>query len=260
MKELPHNILLDRDLYSALVKEHFSDSLSLLEELVNYGSNLIPRCFDSSEKKLHDVVILINFVKQAVSLLDSIHILASKGATTSCFLSLRSLFEINIYLDWIFKKDTERRGSLYFVWELRNQLFWFMSYKKGSREHDVHKIDMRDTGIGADLKGLDQEFVDAEIQSLKEKLSTLECAEINREFDNMKKEKLRDRNWYVPEGINNFREMARNVGKEGKYKVFYLSYSAFTHGLTFNKQVRFSDHRVVFEPIRNLTGISGDIP
>ena len=63
MKEEPHKAILDRDLYSAFIKENFSDSLELLEELVNYGSNLIPRCFESSDKKLKDIVIVINFLK-----------------------------------------------------------------------------------------------------------------------------------------------------------------------------------------------------
>ena len=83
----PHRILLDRDLYHVLIKEHFADSLGLLEELVNYGSNLIPRCFESGEKKLHDVVILLNFLKQGVSLLDSIHILSARGAIIVILLS-----------------------------------------------------------------------------------------------------------------------------------------------------------------------------
>ncbi len=51
MSEEPHKILLDRDLYSVIIREYFADTLSLLEELVNYGSNLIPRCYQSSEKK-----------------------------------------------------------------------------------------------------------------------------------------------------------------------------------------------------------------
>lgn len=254
MTEEPHKTLLDRDLYAVLIKEHFSDSLGLLEEMVNYGSNLVPRCFASSEKELHDVVIVLNFLKQGVSLLDSIHILAAKGSTVPCFISLRSLFEVSVYLDWIFQKDTKKRGSLYFVWNLRKKLYWTLSVKKGTPEHEAHKKHMSDSSTGAELKGVDEKLIDAEIALLKDKLSAPECAAINQEFEKLKNG-LRDREWYLPGGINNFREMAKAVKREAEYKVFYSSFSAITHGLAFDEQVSFSKETVVFEPIRNLTRI-----
>ena len=86
MSSEPHKILLDRDLYAAFIREEFSDTTDLIEELVNYGSNLVPRCYVSSEQKLHDIVVIWNFLKQGVALLDGIHVLALKGSTTPCFL------------------------------------------------------------------------------------------------------------------------------------------------------------------------------
>ena len=254
MPEEPHKILLDRDLYSVLIREYFSDSLSLLEEMVNYGSNLVPRCFVSSEKKISDVVIVLNFLKQGVSLLDSIHILAAKGSTIPCFISLRSLFEISVYLDWIFQKDTEKRGSLYFVWNIRKKLYWTLSVKKGTPEHEAHKMHMSDSSTGAELKGVDEKLIDAEIALLRSKLSAPECKLINQEFEKLKNG-LKDREWYLPGGVNNFREMAKAVKREGQYKVFYSSFSTITHGLAFDEQVSFSEEKVFFEPIRNLTRI-----
>jgi hypothetical protein len=254
MPEEPHKILLDRDLYSVLIKEHFSDSLSLLEEMVNYGSNLVPRCFVSSEKKISDVVIVLNFLKQAVSLLDSIHILAAKGSTVPCFISLRSLFEISVYLDWIFQKDTEKRGSLYFVWHRRKKLYWALSVKKGTPEHETHKKHMANSSTGAELKGVDEKLIDAQISLLKNQLSMPEFSAINQEFEKLKN-RLKDREWYLPGGVGNFREMAKTVKREHEYKVFYSSFSAITHGLAFDEQVSFSNETVFFEPIRNLTRI-----
>lgn len=252
MTEEPHKILLDRNLYSVIIREYFADTLSLLEELVNYGSNLIPRCYQSSEKKLHDIVILLNFLKQAVSLLDSIHILAEKGCTTPCYISLRSLFEIGVYLDWIFKAETEKRGSLYFVWDLRRRLYWALSLKKGTREYNAFQKHMQDAPSGLELEGVGDALIDDTIERLRKKLLTPECSIINDEFDLLKKG-LRDREWYVPGGVNNLREMAVDVGKEGMYIVFYSPFSNVTHGLALSKQVRFQKKEVIFEPIRNLT-------
>lgn len=246
----PHRTLLDRNLYPALAKEHFGDSLGLLEELVNYGSNLVPRCFVSSQRELHDVVIILNFLKQGVALLDSIHLLAAQGATIPCFISLRSLFEVSVYLDWVFESETRKRGTLYFVWNLRRKLHWTLSVKQGTPEHEAHKLHMKDAAMGATVAAGEQ-LIDAEIDLLKKKLSAPECAAIDAEFERRRKGSM-DREWYVPGGVSNFREMARTVKREGEYKVFYSYFSCVTHGLAFEKHASFSDGKVVFESIRNL--------
>ena len=49
--------------------------------------------------------------------------------------------------------------------------------------------------------------------------------------------------------------MAKAVKKEGMYHVFYKSFSAITHGLTFDANVSSKNHSVVYEPIRNCTDI-----
>jgi hypothetical protein len=251
----PHRILLDRDLPSVLIKENFADSLGLLEELVNYGSNLIPRCFISSEKKIPDIVVVLNFLKQGVSLMDSIHILVARGATVACLILLRSLFEISIYLDWIFQKDSERRGTLYFVWDLRKKLYWARSMRKGTSEHEAHKIHMIGAPIGAVMPGLDESSIDKTIETLRKLCALPECTGVDSEFESYKNG-LRDRDWYVPGGVNNFREMAKAVKREGEYKVFYSSFSAHTHGLSLDHQVAFpGDGKVNIEPIRNLNEI-----
>jgi len=251
MASEPHKGLLDRDLYAVLVKENFSETTDLLEELVNYGSNLIPRCFESSEKKLHDTVIILNFLKQAVALLDSIDILTSKGSTVPCFLCLRSLFEISTYLEWIFQKDTEKRGSLYFVWDLRRKLRWTLSIKPETREYEAHERHMSDSNVPVMPPGVDAKLIDAQIALLNAKLLVPECASINQEFERIKNG-LTDKDWYTPAGVSNFREMAKAVKRQGEYKVLYSSFSAITHGLALDQQISFSEGRVNFEPIRNL--------
>jgi len=253
MPEEPHKIL-ERDLYSVLIKEHFSESLELMEDLVNYGTNLIPRCYASSEKKIHDIVILVNFLKQAVSLLDSIHILSAKGSTVSCFISLRSLFEISVYLDWIFQQETEKRGSLYFVWDIRQKLHWALSMKEGTPENQDCKLYIRDSLKRVALSAKDPSLLESQISLLEKQLLADECAKINQEFKRRKKG-FRDREWYVPGGVNSFREMAKAVKREGEYKVFYSSYSEITHGLAFDEQINLTEGMVVFEPIRNMSGI-----
>jgi len=45
MEEAPHPTLLNRDIPPVLAKQHFGDQLSLMRDVVNYGSNLIARAY-----------------------------------------------------------------------------------------------------------------------------------------------------------------------------------------------------------------------
>ncbi len=57
MRDESHGALLPREQVAEGVKAVFAPQVDLLEEMVNYGSNLIPRCFEpASERRIHDAV------------------------------------------------------------------------------------------------------------------------------------------------------------------------------------------------------------
>jgi len=121
MPDVPNPGILDRNLFKETIRQNFTPQLNLLEQLVNYGTNLIPRCFGSSDRKIPEAVVILSFLKHAVTSLDSIHILAAEGATLACFPHIRSIFEIELYIKWIFQNDYKNRASAYFVWNIRKK-------------------------------------------------------------------------------------------------------------------------------------------
>lgn len=50
--------ILDRPEAAAHVQQYFVDIVAALTDMVDYGTNLIPRCWASSPKRLTDVVLL----------------------------------------------------------------------------------------------------------------------------------------------------------------------------------------------------------
>ncbi len=256
MADEPFKKILDREFYSALVEDYFCDSIKLVDEFVDYGTVLLPRCFEFSDKKLKDIVIIVSLAKQAITLLDSLSILSRKGSTIPCALPLRSLFEIKVYLDWILQKETEKRALSYYVWGVRNHLYWTLCCKEGTPEHKAHQEHIKDT---PSLKSnfASEKEIDAEIDILKVKLSTEKCKPINDLFEeyNRNKKKKKDKDWYSPLGISSIRHMASEVKMEAYYKIVYSYYSKLTHGVTFDQNVNFKNAEVIFEPIRNLTGM-----
>ena len=58
LREQSHPAILDREGVIADAKKHLTPWLDLIRDLVNYGTNLIIRCVNSSERKTKDKVVL----------------------------------------------------------------------------------------------------------------------------------------------------------------------------------------------------------
>jgi len=257
MIDKANNGILDRPLFYVQIKETFSEQIALLEQLVNYGTNLVPRCFNSSDRKIPDIVVLLSFMKHAVTSLDAISILSREGATLSCFPHIRSLFEIELYLRWIFQEDYARRGTAYFVWNIRKKRYWSRCYLDGTPEQAAHTAHMQGALFGDIVIPYDQEEIKTAVDHETTRLSSPELAAVNDLFESRMAASGKDVEWYKPFGVNSIRDMAIGLGDEGAYKVFYAKYSQLTHGQSFEQQLHFDTAHsvVVFDHIRTLQSI-----
>lgn len=57
-RELPHQDILDKDRHVADVREHYASQLDLLLDLVNYGTNLIPRAYNTGPKLMTEAIVI----------------------------------------------------------------------------------------------------------------------------------------------------------------------------------------------------------
>lgn len=109
--ENPHKGLLDDEAATAFVSKQLNTWTALLRDLANYGSNLIPRAFNSSGKSLGDAVVIGILLRQVVAMVDAIEILLCRSAVHASALQLRAMFEAAVYLEWMLKSDLERKAS-----------------------------------------------------------------------------------------------------------------------------------------------------
>lgn len=104
--------LLDREKHKKDVKKYFSAHIDVLVDMVNYGSWLIPRAYDSSQKKLEDAIIIGVLLKQVVTMIDSVEVLTSNATIYPAFLQSRAAFEASLFIDWIIKENSEKRQNI----------------------------------------------------------------------------------------------------------------------------------------------------
>lgn len=257
MPDEAHSGMLDRTLFRTQISDSFAPQINLLEQLVNYGTNLIIRCFNSSKRGIPDTVALVSFLKHAVTSLDAIHILSKEGATLACFPHIRSIFEIELYLKWIFATDYEVRATAYFVWNLRQERFWLRCYLHGTPEHAAHTNHMKDAPGGPPQVPHEQQEIQTAIDKINGKLNCPETAHVNSLFDQQASNSGKDVEWYRPSGPTSIRDMAKRLGDEALYKVFYSQYSQATHGLSIGHQLHFDAKTgaIVFDHIRTLKSL-----
>ena len=134
MQEHPHSDILNREKPRAVAEEHFAKQTELLRDIANYGSNLIIRAFNSSPKKMAEVVVCGVLLKQIVAMTDAVEVLLTSGCGHVAFLPARTAFEASIYLDWILASDSERRATRYIVGNFRDERLWAASVIPGTTE------------------------------------------------------------------------------------------------------------------------------
>ena len=256
MKEEAFKKILDREGPREAIEKNFKESIELLQEIANYGTNLIPRCFVSSEKTLTDIIILGDFLKHAVAMIDAVEILVSQGAVMSAQVPARSLWETSLYILWILSSDADRRAKQYYVWDLRRQQYWAKRIIPGTKEREAFQTTLEKISSIVDPDEEKQKMEEAkkQIANIDKILGQSEFRDINDEFDKIKK-RQHDEPWYKPGGPSSLKDMANRLGLNSEWELFYTQFSEISHAQALRKHIRFKKNEIVFEPIRYLEGI-----
>lgn len=252
MKEAPHPTLLNRDIPPVLAKQHFGDQLSLLRDMVNYGSNLIARAYTSSPKRMADIIACGVLLKQVVTMLDAVDVLISAGCGLPSHLPARAAFEASLYLEWILQSDSERRATRYLVGNYRDERKWVSRGIKGSPEEEEMKW------VGIDLHSSRPDLHSdalAQLGEIERVLAQPELSSINAEFDAAEERQKRGRKpveWYHLDGLRSVRQMAKELGRLREYQFMYSKGSEVTHAARYKDHLGFNNGRVEFNEIRHL--------
>ena len=173
-------------------------------------------------------------------------------------LSTHSLvFEIDLYLKWIFATDYEKRATAYFVWNIRRKRYWLRCFLQGTQEYSANLAHMQDAPGGIPQIPHTQQEIQAAIAQEDGKLNCPETAHVNSLFDLHVTKAGKDAEWYRPSGVSSIRDMAARLGEEAMYKVFYAQYSQATHGLSLDHQLHFNaaNRELIFDHIRTLNAL-----
>jgi hypothetical protein len=257
MKEAAHSAILNREEPEAHAAKHLAPQLELLADLADYGSNLVIRAFNSSQKQMAEIIACGVLLKQVVAMVDAVQVLLSAGCGHAAFLPARSAWEASLYLDWILSGDSERRASCYLVGNYRDERFWVARVTPGTPEESAFSQISKSIGLDvlAERPTLVSE-AERHLAEVNRVLAQPSLQAIDIEFQEVRGKRKRDPEWYELDGMKSIREIAKTLDRLAEYEAFYARGSQVTHTGTYKDHVRFADGQVRFKPIRHLADVN----
>ena len=257
MQEVPHPAILNRDEATKVALKHFTKQLALLRDLANYGSNLVVRAYDSSPKKMTEVVVCGVLLKQIVAMVDAVEVLLSSGCSHAAHLPARTAFEASIYADWILAGDSELKATRYMVGNYRDERTWTSRAVAGTAEEVAFTSIAKSMGVDIHANrptlGAEAAVRLAEVNRI---LLQPEFAPVDLAYTAARGKRKADPEWYELDGLKSIRQVANAVGRLVEYEFFYSKGSQVTHTGSYKDHVRFASGQVRFKPIRHLESIN----
>jgi hypothetical protein len=244
-----HKGILDRE-YSVEMVRHFKDDIALLNEILDYGSHLLPKAYANSPRDIKAMCIILVQLRQVLVHLDGIAILLSAGNCFSAGLQIRSLLEIAHTLEWLLSADTETKIHHLYVANLRKRRRWQSAAISGTPESTRHA----DAASRIPLTTEQLQTLNDEIRRINEILAMPEFSAIDAKFQLNYASRNFDKPWYEVYGSSSnkisIRHIADAIGKLKEYNYIYSYFSAVTHGGDIFKNVTFEGN-IYINPVRD---------
>lgn len=252
MPDAPNLMILDRESARRDAQEHFGPQLELLEQMTNYGTNLILRLLRTSERGLVDLIVIAALGKQAFTMLDGCSVLLASGAAHAAFLPVRALFESSVHLQWILSNHSERRARAYFVANLRQERIWCLRVLEGTPEYDRATVAFSNSAIPrVDTTPLQAQASDS-LDKVDRLLLSPENAEMNAEFEVFYKRRGYDPSWNEVAGEKSLRKITESIQRLAEYEIIYSPGSEVVHGSSFVRHFTVGSGRIALHGIRGV--------
>ncbi len=240
--------LLPREIVKVEIKEKLSDKLSVMEDIVNYGTNLIPRCLYTSSKDIADIVILSILLKNLVANMDAINVLLGYGSIVSSRILIRALLENVIYIEWILLDNTIKKAKCYYVWHLLQKRKFLRGLLCGTPENNSLKQNTAEC-FNSLIKLYTPKKIKYEIDKIDNKLELESLSNISNKFTELKQNN-RLRNWYSPFNKRGINDLASDTCRKDEYTLLFKYYSGDVHSVNIDMHISLSNSSLKLSPIR----------
>jgi hypothetical protein len=249
--------ILDPAYAKAEARRHFANQITVARAITDYGAQLLKRLFITVGRgALPDLIAIGLLLRQGIAALDGAVLCMEHGAIGVGHIHARSLFEADLYLQWVLTHDTERWGRQLYVANLRQEREWARRLVPGTIEqHELTQAWQvawqRTPSESPDIVNTARE----RIEEVDELLTSDPYQEINGWFDVARNKRPYDPDWFKP-GPNaptSISNMASRLDRQAEYLVLYKVFSYHVHGTRTSTAFSVkSDGLVTIQPVRAL--------
>lgn len=250
-----HRNVLYREFSLVQYKELEPSPTTLLQEVVNFGTNAFIRCLTSAGEEENVHLAPLALYRQILELTDGIEILVSNAAPSACFPLLRNSFEALLSLEFILEDiaQYETRSLCWLASYARDTIRVYSSLLPETQEGERFLDSIREDKFVRNFPLPPAEGVSKAINNLSQLLARDQFKAIVTEYSRHK----RDPKWYTLfEGPKNLRYLARHLKRTAQYDVLYRGWSMSTHAQDFRPFLAPDDSgKGAIQGLRNLYAI-----
>lgn len=250
-----HPGVLDRHYAEETSETVYGNSLDLIKQLIDEGTNLQVRALVSSPREIPDVVLLGVLFRHSLQLLDSVEILLRRGQAQGARIVLRALLEASWGIEWMLKADTERRAKQFYVLDIRERIELNESYVPGTKAFESMKVDLpieqqRELGIDKEAAVVSR----ANIKKNREHLNEYPDLKLIDDEISRQDRRIGLLRWFTLfKGPRDYPDLARKLGHGDEYRLVYRSLNDAVHGSNIQSHISVETQGVAMIPaIRGL--------
>lgn len=222
----------------------------LLEELVNYATHVFDRCQSSAtggqDEELGPLILYLDVVEMT----DGVHTMIKDVCAGAAIPVLRSLFEAELYLDFLLSKKDPERSLAWLVDYATTRIDRLQRYdpiKKSETKRRKKKGLLGPTKKERELSAL----IRMEIKGLQNFLGQPHIVPVKAKIG-------RASRWYQPYGGGaTLEQLANTLGRGDEYQKLYRYWSAVSHAGDLSRFLSVtSADAPAFQPLRDPTQVA----
>lgn len=233
MADNANEALLNRSEVEGQARKHYGPQVDLMEQIVNYGTALIFRAYQSTDRSLAPSIVCNVLLKHVVQMLDATQVACRAGACPAAQLPARSALEASLAMQWMLDADSLYRARCFVVRDYRNRATWARRLISGTPDFIFWQEQCG--RMGTDITQVapdDMAKILADLANIEAHLMREELAPINVEYDRRRKTRWRDVDWWELSGAPSLAQVAAKLGRLTEYQLFYQAGSSAMHPST----------------------------
>src|SRR3954467_3074566 len=160
--------VLNRDLSRVAAKELIDRYCPLLDEIVNYGTNLYARLSQSVPDMATEAGVPLLIYLHVLEMADGASVLLRESSVSAAIPTVRAIFESALALEYIFAADTSNRANAWLLAYLAEQLEWANMMAGAEKTGQQFQQAMQTDSVGASINLTPYQAIATKVKTLYE--------------------------------------------------------------------------------------------